>query len=169
MCKCEKLDIVKFNLLNSSNYSLIINFRDTWHCFAWQFPLDFPCMPCVLSKCYQVSKLSQETSQRHKCMNILPFFRICRPCCWQVGEEQTGRMVSTHYLAVIGSRCKNCSEVSSLEERIFIDLSHTFWHGKQNVSIIWDGNTQFTRRGLSHCSSLSLTLLLKQAFVRKCE
>lgn len=78
---------------------------------------------CVMSKCYQVFKLSQDTN---KYMNILPFCRISSPCGWQVGEEQTGRMVSAHYLAVIGTRCKNCSEVSSLEECIFIDLSHTF-------------------------------------------
>lgn len=81
---------------------------------------------CALSKSHQVSKLSQETSKIHKYMNILPFCRIFSPCCRQVGEEQTGRMVSTHYLAVIGSWCINCSEVSSLEECILIDLSHTF-------------------------------------------
>lgn len=80
----------------------------------------------VLSKCYQVSKLSQETSKKQKHMKILPFCRIFSPCGWQVGEEQTGRMVSTHYLAVIGSWCKNCSEVSSVEDCIFVDLSHTF-------------------------------------------
>lgn len=100
-------------------------------------------------------------------MNILPFCRIFSPCCWQVSEEQTGRMVSTHYLAVIGTWCKNCREVSSLEECILVELIHTFWHGTTKLSIIRDRNTQFTRRGWKPLLLFIIDLAFKPGFGQK--
>ena len=125
VCEHERLGIAKFNLSNLSKYSFrspILKIPDS---FPWQ-PCSFLCVPVFCQNVTEFLKLSQETSKGHTNMNILPFCRIFSPCCWQIGEEQTGRMVSTHYLAVIGTRCKNRSEVSSLEVCIFIKLSHTF-------------------------------------------
>lgn len=149
----ERLGISKFNP--------VLKIDDI--VFHYNPEASLPCVPVFCQNITEFLKLPQETSKSHMNTNILPFCRIFSPCRRQIGEEQTGGMVSTHYLAVIGTWCKNHSEVTSLEVCIFIGLSHTFWYGIIKC-INYERCTQFTRTGWNHCFSLSLILLLRESF-----
>lgn len=126
VCECERFTVAKFNLSKFSKYSSRLSFLKMHGIVFLLQPCSLLCMPMFCQNVTELLTLSQDTSKIHKNTSILPLCRIFSPCHWQVCEEQTGRMVSTHYLTVIGTWCENCGEVSSLEVCIFIDLSHTF-------------------------------------------